>query len=299
MVGLISSRIAVLILVACHPVPDGLVFRGIQVVVRSDKLEIRYQVGLSDAMIRRELNRMTEGDAEQAELSGVEALARYRDAMFPLLSRHMKVAIESRPVELIPQRADIVRQPHAQLEFVYEVPLRLTSEPQRFDLLDENYSGVPGYHLAAIRGRGTAQVVPAGSQELLARLPNIPEVTDGEATPLQFVRKIAAYLRVTGPASDPPVGDLAAPPNPTVTEKDSTATGSDVTAMQGEELSVDGSVATTTTPLPPTAPQAPGTSSGPTVSRGIAHMIWCLGFGGLAILIALAWLRSARMEHRR
>jgi hypothetical protein len=299
MLGLISFRLAILTLAAAHPVPDGLVFRGIQVVVRSDKLEIRYQVGLSDAMIRRELKEMIGEDAEHAEPGGVEALARYRDAMFPLLSRHLKVTIEGRPVELIPRRADIVRQPHAQLEFVYEVALNLTSQPKRFELLDENYSGVPGYHLAAIRGRGAAQVVPAGSQELLARLPNIPETTDDEATPLPSVRKIAAYLQVTRPASESPSGGPTLPSDSTETENGNEATQSEVIAIKRKELSVDGPDATSTASLPPTDPRAPRTPSGPMVAGDTKRILWCVGFGGLALLIALAWLRSSRKDRRR
>jgi hypothetical protein len=292
MVCSITSQLILLTLVVSHPVPDGLVFRGIQVVVHSEKLEIRYQVGLSDSMIRRELAGAVEGGAGVSEMGGVEALARYRDMMFPLLPRRLKVAIEGRAVEVGLQRADIVRQPHAQLEFVYEVAVPLTDEPQRFDLLDENYSGVPGYHLAAMRGRGTVQVVPAGTEELYSRLPRIPEVEDETAPPLRSVRKISAYIRTTGPELAPSgSGAGASTSDPTLAARDPDTARTEMVAEQGERSSVGESLDISKTSPPQADTGVPrGSLLGPSLGR----ILWCVGFGGLAVLIAWAWLKSSR-----
>ncbi len=298
MLGLIPAQFLALTLVVCHPVPDGLVFRGIQVVVRSDKIEIRYQVGLSDAMIRRELGDATP-EVVTSEMGGAEALARYRDLMFPQLPKRLEVTIEGRPVQLVPRRADIVRQPHAQLEFVYEIAFRPTSEPLRFHLLDENYSGVPGYHLSAMRGRGTVQVVPAGSQEIFARLPNIPEMADVEATPLQSVRKIEAFVRSTLPASDPLAREPGSHPESAEPATDSEAAPSDATATNRAGLPIGEPVTT-----PDASPlsidlQTPRMQREQAVASDIGRIIWCVGFGGLAVLIALAWLCSSRKGNGR
>jgi hypothetical protein len=292
MVCSITSQLVLLTLVVTHPVPDGLVFRGIQVVVHSEKLEIRYQVGLSDSMIRRELAGSVEGGAGVSEMGGVEALARYRDMMFPLLPQRLKVAIEGRAVEVGLQRADIVRQPHAQLEFVYEVAVHLTNEPQRFDLLDENYSGVPGYHLAAMRGRGAVQVVPAGTEELNSRLPRIPEVEDETAPPLRSVRKISAYVRTTEPESAPSgSGARGSTSDPTSAARDRDTARTSTGGEQGERSSV-GESPDISKMSPPQADT--GVPRGSLLGPSLGRILWCVGFGGLAVLIAWAWLRSSR-----
>ena len=177
-------------------------FCAVQVVVRSNVIEIRYQLGLSDNMIQGELRALSEPGAA-IPTDAAEAIARYRDIIAPLLPKRMRVTIDGNPVAMSVHRADIVRQPHRQLELVYHIPFTPGTVPAKFVLWDDNFQGVPGYHFAAMRARGNAAVLPIGDDKPLDRLPSVPEPGEALSVPLEPMRGLAAYVCVAG-VSPPP-----------------------------------------------------------------------------------------------
>lgn len=283
---LIPFCTVLLTLVPMHPVPDGLVFRGIQVVARSDRIEVRYQVGISDAMILRELQKL-QGDESDVPTDAAEALACYRDRMFSQIVGEIDVKMDEKPVKLVPLRADIVRQPHAQLEFVYHVPFAPAVESVKFSLLDENYTAVPGYHLAAIRGRGGVEVLPAGADPLFERLPSIPSPVDGEPVPMPTTRKIEAYISSSAPSivdAGQAVHEAGAAREieelPVGTALDHDAAGTD---SREDDFA--------------TRPRPSDVQSGEQVERergsSTGHILWASVFAVLALVIAAFWMRGA------
>ena len=199
---------AIAMLAPGHNTPDGVIFRAVQVVVRSNVIEIRYQLGLSDNMIRGELRAFSEPGAA-IPTDAAEAIARYRDVIAPLLPKRMRVTIDGNPVAMSVHRADIVRQPHRQLELVYHIPFTPGTAPAKFVLWDDNFQGVPGYHFAAMRARGNAAVLPIGDDKPLDRLPSVPEPGEALSVPLEPMRGLAAYVCVAGVS--PPPTNVPAP----------------------------------------------------------------------------------------
>lgn len=181
-----------------HPIPEGVVFRGIQVVVWSQRIEVRYQLGLSDKMIRQELQSLLGADAPIPEDSG-KALRVYRDAMFPRLPEKLAVTIDHQPQELRFRRADVIRQHHIQIELVYRIDFEVPAEPVYFLLVDDNFRGIPGYHLAAIRSRGLVDIPEANAVPVLSRLSRDPETEEDLRILSTPVRRIEAMMAAIEP----------------------------------------------------------------------------------------------------
>ncbi len=181
-----------------HPIPEGVVFRGIQVVVWSQRIEVRYQLGLSDNMIRQELQSLLGADAPIPEDSG-KALRVYRDEMFPRLPEKLSVTVDHRPQELRLRRADVIRQHHIQIELVYRIDFEVPVEPVYFLLVDDNFRGMPGYHLAAIRSRGLVDIPEANAVPVLSRLSRDPETEEDLRILSTPVRRIEAMMAAIEP----------------------------------------------------------------------------------------------------
>ncbi len=187
-----------------HPVPDGVIFRGIQVVVWSDRIEIRYQVGLNDQMVQQELRAALPPDAPIPS-DGGQALRAYRDVLFPKLPEKLTVMIDAQPQTLKLRRADIVRQLHIQIELVYRIDFAATSTPAHFLLIDDNFAGVPGYHLAAIKSRGLVEIPETDAIAVLSRLSREPETEEDVRILSTPVRRVEAMIAAIAP--DNPLGD--------------------------------------------------------------------------------------------
>jgi hypothetical protein len=198
------------------------IFRGIQIVVWKDRIEIRYQLGLSDNMTHEELVRLG-ADRETIPVDAGDALRLYRDLINPELPGGILVVIDDRPRVLTPRRSNIVRQRHTQLELVYRIEYVVSERPVRFVLTDENFKNVPGYHLAAIKARGAAAVLESNTFEVLSRLARDPQTEEDVAILNRPIRRVEAVISAL-PSSDPP---RAA----TVKEDVSVHSGSTTTAL--------------------------------------------------------------------
>lgn len=275
MTGIGLYLTAATILMPAHNTPDGVILRAVQVVVRSDVIEIRYQLGLHDNMIQRQLRALA-GPAADVPADPAEAVARYRDAMVPLLPKKMRVTLDARPVTLAVYRADIVRQPHRQLEIAYRVPFTPTLTPVKFVLWDDNFQGVPGYHFAAMRARGDTQVLPIGDDKPLDRLPSVPEPGQASAVPLEPMRGVAAYVCLAGAAAPKKASSAPAP----------------VADGKGGMEPAPPAVAAVKTPSTAEVTTAPAASSSQ------RKVFWSLGCGAVAGLIAAAWWWTSRRPRK-
>ena len=268
-----------------HTVPDGVIFRAVQVVVRSTAIEVRYQLGLSDNMIRGELRALSPPGAE-IPTDAAETIARYRDIIAPLLPKRIRVTIDGDPVAMRVRRADIVRQPHRQLELVYHIPFTPRSAPAKFVFWDDNFQGVPGYHFAAMRARGDAAVLPIGGDKPLERLPSVPEPGEAVSAPLEPMRGLAAYVCIAG-ISPPPTNA----PAPAMAAKQDTAT----------EILVPGTSAPGSASRPATeAAEVPPAlqAEAPVADGTLRRVVWLLSWGVAGVLIAAAWWWTSRKTRK-
>jgi hypothetical protein len=260
--------------VSAHPIPDGVVFRGIQVVVWSQRIEIRYQLGLSDNMIQEELRASLASGTEIPEEPG-RALRVYRDVMFPRLPEKISVTIDHQPQKLTLRRADVIRQHHIQIELVYRIDFTVPEKPAYFLLIDDNFQGIPGYHLAGIRGRGLVDVPESNAVPVLSRLSREPETEEELRILSTPVRRIEAMIAA--------IVENEAPEAP---ETPSEATDSaavpfliDRSAAESVGSSLD---------LPPAPPE--GSRSDPlTLTAHGRRWIWPVA-GCLLMLVAVVWM---------
>jgi hypothetical protein len=292
-----------MILIPGHSTPDGVVFRAVQVVVRSNAIQVRYQLGLHDNMVQRELQTLSPPGAV-IPADAAEAIARYRDAIARLLPQQMRVTIDGIPVAMRLDRADIVRQPHCSLEVVYQIPFIPHNEPVKFILWDDNFQQVPGYHFAAMRARGNTAVLPIGGEQPLARLPSVPEPGEALSVPLEPMRGLAAYVCLAGAepsaASDalplPPTDQVADAAKVAVPEARPSDDESAARPTKGSRLTRDASDGGDTYPVPTGGDTSrTDTQEMPLApDEGWQPFLWSLSWGAAAIFIAVAWWWTAR-----
>lgn len=169
----LSSIIGLIVSVVCalpangHALPDGVIFRGIQVVVREDKLELRYLIGLNEKMVRGQLVQLKQEFPEDA--SDADLLSIYREYISAELPKKLQVTIDDKPVMLQLERADIVRKHHADIECLYELDISPTETPEKLTVVDNNFKDMPGDHSLAIRGRGRIELLRSNSRISLTR----------------------------------------------------------------------------------------------------------------------------------
>jgi hypothetical protein len=205
---------------SAHPIPDGVVFRGIQVVVWSQRIEIRYQLGLSDSMIQEQLRGLLAAGTEIPEEPG-QALRAYGDVMFPRLPQKMSVTIDHQSQELKLRRADIIRQHHIQIELVYRIDFTVPEKPVYFLLIDDNFQGIPGYHLAGIRSRGLVEIPDSNAVPVLSRLSRDPQTEEDLrilSTPVRRIEAMIATIVERQPAVVSPETIVAQTPAPVLSE---------------------------------------------------------------------------------
>lgn len=284
-----SLLIAASLIAPGHPVPDGVVYRGVQVVVRPDRIEIRYQLGLNDAMVRTELqNRF--GIARASDSDATEDLLEFRNRMAAELPREMKITLDDQPCSLGLHRADVVMQQHAQLEFIYHLPTRATERPQRFLLEDDNYLGVPGFHLMAIKGRGKVDVLQTGSngESMLARMQGALSEDGSIPADAPPIRQIEAYFALPATYVLPP--DQAENHSDVPIQNDpSVATLSDNPAEPRRQ----------NPSVPQTAPPTDAATRSATNADDLISHPGVLVLIPLALLVALALAFAARRRRAR
>lgn len=131
----------------------------------------------------------------------------------------MTAKLDGQPANIELDQANIVRQPHAQLEFTYRITCISTETPKKFRLEDNNFRDVPGYHLMAVKSRGNVDVLQegSGSETMLARMQRALPENGAADTDLPTIHQIEAYFATpaTYSAKTPPeeTSRSAGPPN--------------------------------------------------------------------------------------
>lgn len=287
--ALIAVCLAVALPVGAHDVPDGVVYRGIQVVVWSDWIEVRYQLGLSDNMIQQELRRLTSPAAPLPDEPG-EALRTYGELMVPVLPQKMSLTLDAQPRSLSPRRTTIVRQPHCQIELTYRADFSSAEAPAHLLLVDDNFAAVPGYHFAAIKGRGSVEILDSNVVPVLSRLSRIPDTAGEAGLLLEPMRRVEALIGSTGsPDGSPepqPIRPEARPP---------------AAARLADNATANPPAEATAPATPPSAGGDSAVEADDAIRREDAgpRWLWLLAGGGM-ILGALLWTcRLARSTRQR
>ncbi|MCA9175633.1 MAG: hypothetical protein KDB14_14210, partial [Planctomycetales bacterium] len=131
-----------------HELADGVVQTGLQLVVREDVIEVRYQIGLSPNTAREVLNQWNQPLLAEAPVFPV-----FRAAALEHVSEQLTATVDGRTVSLRQSSVKEVRRHHARVECRYEfdnpasADLRSTT-PRLIRIVDRNF---PAYN-------GTAEV---------------------------------------------------------------------------------------------------------------------------------------------
>jgi ABC-type nickel/cobalt efflux system permease component RcnA len=135
-----------------HDIPNARVDRSIQVTLEPARLEIDYEVSLSELTLTRDLRNLI------GVLPGVEPtdwFKRYGQETGPLNAKGFLVSVDARPVELRTRGFDLAVEEHPRFLFHFE-----TSIPPSGRLIvhDTNYAGSEGTSRLAVRGRNGTTV---------------------------------------------------------------------------------------------------------------------------------------------
>jgi hypothetical protein len=185
-----------------HVIPDGVVYRGVQLLIQPDRIEVRYQLGLSEYTLRGELATRL-GPYEGLPSDETEALNKYRGVMLPTIPGNLRLEIDGRPVVLRPLRSELIAQHHAQIECWYHVPFTVPSSPCRLVLRDDNFADVPGSHVLALKSRRDVDVLQSDAPALLVRAPLPPLESSDSTIPPPSSHRLEAFFCLAGPPALP------------------------------------------------------------------------------------------------
>jgi ABC-type nickel/cobalt efflux system permease component RcnA len=135
-----------------HDIPNERIDRSIQVSVLPGRLQVDYEVGLTELTLTQDLRRLIGGlpGADRAEW-----LARYGQVTGPLNAKGILVAVDGRPLALGIRGCDLAVEEHPRYTFHFEVPI---PSEGRLSVHDTNYVSSEGTSRLAVRGRGGAVV---------------------------------------------------------------------------------------------------------------------------------------------
>ena len=135
-----------------HDIPNQRVDRSTQATVRPGKLEIDYEVSLTELTLTQDLRALI-GSLPGGERS--EWLARYGEVTGPLNAKGFLVSCNGQPVTLSVRDFKLVVEEHPRYTFhmVGDLP-----ESGRLSIQDTNYASSEGTSRLAVRGRDGVQI---------------------------------------------------------------------------------------------------------------------------------------------
>lgn len=136
------------VLVHAHDIPNQRVDRAIQVTVEPGRLEIDYEVSLSELTLTQDLRSLV-GPRPGAERA--EWFALYGETTGPLNAKGFLIAVDGSPIDLASSGYRLAVEEHPRYTF------RLTAAipaAGRLTLRDTNYASSEGTSRLAVRGRG-------------------------------------------------------------------------------------------------------------------------------------------------
>jgi nickel/cobalt transporter (NicO) family protein len=130
-----------------HDIPNERVDRSIQVTVGPGRLEIAYEVSLSELTLTQDLRALT-GTLPGGDRSSW--LARYAEVTGPLNAKGLVVAVDGQPVSLSRQGYRLVLEEHPRYTFRYEAAI---PEQGSLRVRDLNFVSSEGTSRLGVRGR--------------------------------------------------------------------------------------------------------------------------------------------------
>jgi nickel/cobalt exporter len=188
-----------------HDIPNARVDRSIQATVRSGRLEVDYEVSLSELTLAQDLRSLI------GSLPGSDRAAlfdRYGRETGPLNARGMLVAVDDRPVELRFRGFDLAVEEHPRYTFHFEAGLPARG---RLALQDTNFIASEGTSRLALRGLGGVAIRGDDGAQDVQQVPVRPswQLTDAEE---RRTKQIAVQYDVAAARVAPPAGDPEPPP---------------------------------------------------------------------------------------
>ncbi len=130
-----------------HDIPNQRIDRSIQVSVRPGRLEIDYEVSLTELTLTQDLRALI-GSLPGADRA--EWLARYGQVTGPLNAKGFLVSIDGVPSALVARGFDVAVEEHPRYVFHFETPI---GREGRLAVRDTNYVSSEGTSRLAVRGR--------------------------------------------------------------------------------------------------------------------------------------------------
>jgi hypothetical protein len=163
---------------SAHDLPDGQVERALQVTAYPDRIEVKYQFGLSERTMWKELRGAGEskevdiGGLDREELAALEA--EYLEKVAGELPGRMELLLAGERQEQPSISKELIYQHHLQFECRLVYPCTVAAEPCSFELTDQNFAAYPGHYRVAVRGRGGREALSDRAALLLVRAPRLP-----------------------------------------------------------------------------------------------------------------------------
>lgn len=150
-----------------HDIPNQRVDRSIQVTVRPGRLDIAYEVSLSELTLTQDLRALT------GSLPGGDRpawLALYGEVTGPLNAKGLAVAVDGRPVSLSGRGYRLVVEEHPRYTFQYEAVI---PDEGRLRVRDLNFVSSEGTSRLGVRGRDgvtvTGDALPGDVEQIAIR----------------------------------------------------------------------------------------------------------------------------------
>ncbi len=150
-----ATGLVLLLAVPCpgHDIPNARVDRSIQLTLTPERLDVAYEVSLSELTLVRDLRDLV-GPLANAMRS--ELMDRYGQETGPLNGKGMLVSVDGREVPLAYLKFDLSVEEHPRYVFHYQGPLPLKG---KLAFRDTNFSTSEGTSRLAIRARGNVAIV--------------------------------------------------------------------------------------------------------------------------------------------
>ena len=149
-----------------HELPDGRVEVGLDAVAYPDKLEIAYQVDISDGSMRDQLA------SDDAVSDSDELLDNYRQQALKDIGDNLIVRVGGKEQVVRPVSSELGPRHPVRFICYYEADLRGLEQapgPLEFELQDQSYADFEKEFRCALHGKDGAEVVESNVADLLIR----------------------------------------------------------------------------------------------------------------------------------
>jgi nickel/cobalt transporter (NicO) family protein len=136
-----------------HDIPNQRVDRSIQVTIGSSRLEVDYEVSLSELTLTQDL-RALNGTLAGGERSSWLAL--YADVTGPLNAKGLAVTVDGQPIALSGKAYKLVVEEHPRYTFHFEAAI---PDQGKLSIRDHNFVSSEGTSRLGVRGRDGVKVI--------------------------------------------------------------------------------------------------------------------------------------------